>query len=304
MSAQSAGSAGTLRGGLATVHVDNLAGGPATFAFSGPPDPSERWHEPQARTFAFLPSDTIDGIALWSAGCQSGEKNRLRICVSVKAPSLSAERRARIGRRCHSRRVVKVRPRRRFGRPCRDTENKAQRERTAKKHHLSKHQHLPHEPQPIKLRHQVYLDRCRKRKGSAPGRKALDPLMEPSGSAGLPPMSRRGRAIRHGRRGRLAKMVEQACEQAGRRAAVTANSRQTPNFQPLGISPVRHSSESFGRLLQCRAYSITSSAIASSASGIVSPSAFAVPPLITSSNFVARTTGRSAGLAPLRMRPA
>ncbi len=51
------------------------------------------------------------------------------------------------------------------------------------------------------------------------------------------------------------------------------------------------------------AYSITSSAMARSVGGIVRPSAFAALALITSSNFVARTMGRSAGLAPLRMRP-
>src|SRR5262249_2529355 len=49
-------------------------------------------------------------------------------------------------------------------------------------------------------------------------------------------------------------------------------------------------------------HSITSSASASSPGGTVRPSAFAVLRLITSSNFVGRCTGRSAGLAPLRMR--
>jgi hypothetical protein len=52
------------------------------------------------------------------------------------------------------------------------------------------------------------------------------------------------------------------------------------------------------------AHSITSSARASSDGGTSSPSALAVLRLITSSNFVARSTGRSGGLAPLRMRPA
>ena len=53
-----------------------------------------------------------------------------------------------------------------------------------------------------------------------------------------------------------------------------------------------------------RPYSITSSARASSVGGTSRPSAFAVLRLITSSNFVARSTGMSGGLAPLRMRPA
>ena len=52
-----------------------------------------------------------------------------------------------------------------------------------------------------------------------------------------------------------------------------------------------------------RAYWITSSAVASSVSGMVRPSAFAVLRLITSSNLVDCTTGRSAGLAPLRILP-
>src|SRR5258708_214111 len=51
-------------------------------------------------------------------------------------------------------------------------------------------------------------------------------------------------------------------------------------------------------------HSITSSARASSLSGIVMPSALAVLRLMTRSNFVGCTTGRSPGLAPLRIRPA
>ena len=50
-------------------------------------------------------------------------------------------------------------------------------------------------------------------------------------------------------------------------------------------------------------YSITSSAVASSVGGTVRPSILAVSWLMTSSNLLACTTGRSAGLAPLRMRP-
>src|SRR5439155_12459417 len=51
-------------------------------------------------------------------------------------------------------------------------------------------------------------------------------------------------------------------------------------------------------------HSITSSAMVSSSGGTVRPSMRAVWWLMTSSNFVDCTTGRSAGLAPLRMRPA
>src|SRR6266481_4445810 len=48
-------------------------------------------------------------------------------------------------------------------------------------------------------------------------------------------------------------------------------------------------------------HSITSSAVESSVAGIVRPSILAVSALMTSSNLVACTTGKSAGLAPLRM---
>src|SRR5262249_35436934 len=51
-------------------------------------------------------------------------------------------------------------------------------------------------------------------------------------------------------------------------------------------------------------HSIASSARASSVSGTVTPSALAVFTLMTSSNLVGPWTGRSAGLAPLRMRSA
>jgi hypothetical protein len=50
-------------------------------------------------------------------------------------------------------------------------------------------------------------------------------------------------------------------------------------------------------------HSITSSASASSLSGTVRPSAFAVLRLITSSNLVGCTTGKSAGFSPLSTRP-
>src|SRR5262249_1319863 len=50
-------------------------------------------------------------------------------------------------------------------------------------------------------------------------------------------------------------------------------------------------------------HSITSSAATSSLSDTVRPSILAVWALMTSSNFDACTTGKSVGLAPLRMRP-
>ena len=50
-------------------------------------------------------------------------------------------------------------------------------------------------------------------------------------------------------------------------------------------------------------YSITSSAVASSTAGTSRPSALAVFRLMTNSNLVGRTTGKSLALSPLRMRP-
>jgi hypothetical protein len=50
-------------------------------------------------------------------------------------------------------------------------------------------------------------------------------------------------------------------------------------------------------------HSITSSAVASSEDGMSRPSAFAVLRLITKSNLVGCSTGRSEGFVPLRIRP-
>ena len=52
-----------------------------------------------------------------------------------------------------------------------------------------------------------------------------------------------------------------------------------------------------------KGYSITSLAVASNIGGTVRPSILAVSALMTSSNLSDCTTGRSAGLEPLRMRP-
>ena len=54
---------------------------------------------------------------------------------------------------------------------------------------------------------------------------------------------------------------------------------------------------------QTTLYSITSSARVMSVGGTVRPSALAVLRLSTSSKLVGRTTGRSAGFSPLRIRP-
>src|SRR5258708_18667610 len=50
-----------------------------------------------------------------------------------------------------------------------------------------------------------------------------------------------------------------------------------------------------------RTHSITSSARTSTDGGIINPRAFAALPLITSSSLVGNSTGKSPGLAPLRI---
>jgi hypothetical protein len=50
-------------------------------------------------------------------------------------------------------------------------------------------------------------------------------------------------------------------------------------------------------------HSITSLALASKVAGTVMPSILAICALMTNSNFVDCTTGKSAGFAPFRMRP-
>src|SRR5512138_1348817 len=52
-----------------------------------------------------------------------------------------------------------------------------------------------------------------------------------------------------------------------------------------------------------RTHSITSSARVRSVGGTVRPSSLALSALMTSSNLLACTTGKSAGFSPLRMRP-
>src|SRR5262245_38341515 len=87
--------------------------------------------------------------------------------------------------------------------------------------------------------------------------------------------------------------------------------------QPLSPAATQHSLPSgrysllgpdFHRLDRAsfawRTHSITSSARASSLSGIWRPSALAVLRLITNSNLVGCSTGNSAGFAPLRILPA
>src|SRR5262249_32678833 len=71
-------------------------------------------------------------------------------------------------------------------------------------------------------------------------------------------------------------------------------------LRPRRERPCRRTAEQ--RDERAAPHSITSSARASSVGGTVSPSAFAVLRLITSSYLVGACTGRSAGFSPLRIR--
>src|SRR5262245_20680935 len=101
--------------------------------------------------------------------------------------------------------------------------------------------------------------------------------------------------------------------QRRRRCAPAARDRLAPSqraTEPAARQRPRPDAENFGGEVSFRylplwsVYSITSSALASSDAGTVRPSIVAVSALMTSSNLVDCTTGKSAGLAPLRMRPA
>src|SRR5215475_1948998 len=73
---------------------------------------------------------------------------------------------------------------------------------------------------------------------------------------------------------------------------------------PSSVCPVpmnRHERLQQHACIELCDYSITSSARASSMGGTLRPIAFAVFPLITISNLVACSTGRSLGLAPLKI---
>jgi hypothetical protein len=87
--------------------------------------------------------------------------------------------------------------------------------------------------------------------------------------------------------------------------SATCSSPLIPQEQrESGHSGTSHScQEATYAVQQITAYSITSSAMASSLSGTSRPSALAVLRFMTSSNLVGCRTGRSPGLSPLRMRP-
>ena len=104
------------------------------------------------------------------------------------------------------------------------------------------------------------------------------------------------------------------CRNAATRACPSGSSAASAHEHadaphPLGLLRARRERPRRRRAAEQRdelapPHSITSSARASSVGGTSRPSALAVLRLMTSSNLVACTTGRSAGFAPLRMRPA
>jgi hypothetical protein len=87
------------------------------------------------------------------------------------------------------------------------------------------------------------------------------------------------------------------------RVAGAPGTQDEPLGLNLGLERVAHLlTAGFDPMRTSQVYWITSSAVARSVSGMVRPSALAVFILITSSNFVGRCTGKSAGFSPRRMR--
>src|SRR5262249_42276363 len=93
-----------------------------------------------------------------------------------------------------------------------------------------------------------------------------------------------------------------ACTISKRRAAEKSDHRHRRLLRASRERP-RHRCAGQQRDERAAPHSITSSARASSVGGTSRLSAFAVLRLITSSNLVACTTGRSAAFSPLRTRP-
>src|SRR5262249_62298089 len=91
-----------------------------------------------------------------------------------------------------------------------------------------------------------------------------------------------------------------SCAKAGigQPGAAYAGALRARRKRPRGCRAIEERDE-----LATGLHSITSSVIASTPGGMVSPSVRAVLRLITSSKRVDCTTGKSPGLAPLRIRP-
>jgi hypothetical protein len=99
----------------------------------------------------------------------------------------------------------------------------------------------------------------------------------------------------------------QNARRSGRRRWGVEHTHQWDPAPRLPLGGERRREEAAGHSVEECApvhYWITSSARASSDGGMVSPSAFAVLRLMTSSNRVGRSTGKSAGLVPFKILPA
>src|SRR5262249_16787633 len=95
--------------------------------------------------------------------------------------------------------------------------------------------------------------------------------------------------------------IDKVCEAGSLRASEKSDYRHRRLLRPRRERPrCRRTAEQRDEI--ATSHSITSSARASSVGGTSRPSALAVLRLIASSNLVGSSTGRSEGLAPLRMR--
>ena len=100
-------------------------------------------------------------------------------------------------------------------------------------------------------------------------------------------------ALRYPIRGTLAGCCASAGRTVGGR---TVSSRQTTILLTISFAPFVYC-----LLLTARCHLMTRSALASTLGGIVRPICFAALRLITSSNFVGCSTGRSAGFLPFKI---
>jgi hypothetical protein len=101
---------------------------------------------------------------------------------------------------------------------------------------------------------------------------------------------------------RLEKSAVGQTEKSGWATGKSALPSRTDIVKPVPLARFVPSPDSC-TAANVNSYSITSSAPVSSAGGMVRPSAFAVLRLMTSSNLIDCSTGKSAGLAPFRILP-
>ncbi len=118
---------------------------------------------------------------------------------------------------------------------------------------------------------------------------------------GLPQKPDAGELLLRARRTRPESGGGEECDQVTTVYPVHSRARGNPGARVVRAGSPRSRGRTEFRVAP--PHSITSSAVASSLSGTVRPSILAVETLMTNSNLVDCTTGRSAGLAPLRMRP-